>query len=189
MGPDSDDDDGRGDPPNMRLAFSERASCGSSTSSSSSLGLIFGPLTYDWSAISPRPKTPAGKSSSSSLSTTVGLVGFCWFRPAMVPEFEFVRDSRFSRLIVLFLLCPSPSQPLLPKLPFLISARDGAAAVTFAVASHMPAGGADSMNRRDALRSLPVVEAPEEPRFRVRSLLLVGLEGDNGEVGRDEEIS
>ena len=65
-----------------------------------------------------------------------------------------------SSLTLLYLLCTSPSQPPFPKLPLRISKGVGACARTLPVACHMPEGGLDSRNRREALRiRLLVVES------------------------------
>ena len=91
-------------------------------------------------------------------------------------------------LVVLFLLalsrlCPSSSHPLLPKLPRRISASEGAFAAASPVAAHIPLGGLDSMNLRDAPRSrLPDAEAPELPRCLASLLEEVGGELWGSEV-------
>ncbi len=77
-----------------------------------------------------------------------------------------------SSLTVLFLLCPSSSQPPYPKLPLRISKGVGACARTLPVACHMPEGGLDSRNRKEALRIRLLV---------VDSRLRLGESGEPGE--------
>lgn len=78
---------------------------------------------------------------------------------------EPVLDNRvLLSLCTLFLLCPSSSHPLLPKLPRRMSDSAGALETASPVADHMPEGRLDSMNFMDALRRRP--EAPDAPRGR-----------------------
>ena len=67
---------------------------------------------------------------------------------------EFCLDNRLtlSSLTVLFRRWIGPSHPLCEKLPRRISESDGASASALPVASHMPNGGLDSKNLREALR-------------------------------------
>ena len=80
--------------------------------------------------------------------------------PGVCPDDVLDNLLILSSLTVLFLLCPSSSQPPCPKLPLRISKGVGAWARTLPVACHMPEGGLDSRNRREALRiRLLVVES------------------------------
>ena len=95
--------------------------------------------------------------------------------PGVCPDDVLDNLLILSSLTVLFLLCPSSSQPPWPKLPLRISRGVGAWARTLPVACHMPEGGLDSRNRREALRiRLLVVES----RFVVESRLRLGEPGD-----------
>lgn len=143
--------------------------------------LAFG--AYDCSSILPRPTNLENGSSSlssvvtglldsllvfgtpsasSSVSVCGGIciVGLLPMLPGVCADG--VRDNLLilSSLMVLFLLCPSSSQPPCPKLPLRISKGVGACARTLPVACHMPEGGLDSRKRREALRiRLLVVES------------------------------
>ena len=80
--------------------------------------------------------------------------------PGVCPDDVLDNLLILSSLTVLFLLCPSSSQPPCPKLPLRISKGVGAWARTLPVACHIPEGGLDSRNRREALRiRLLVVES------------------------------
>ena len=87
---------------------------------------------------------------------------------------------------MLFLRCPSPSHPPLPKLPRLISASDGAFATASPVAAHIPRGGFDSSILSEAARSLL---EPVEPRFRVGDDGFEPKVGEVGEPDMEEEVS
>ena len=81
--------------------------------------------------------------------------------------------------MLLCLRCIGPSHPLWEKLPLRISIGVGALASTFPVASHIPEGGLDSRNLREALRKRPVT--PDELLDPAVSRLvdcLVGVVGD-----------
>lgn len=105
--------------------------------------------------ISPRSATFGNEWSPSFGDSKCESNGFVADLPRLPGVFaEDCLDNllTLSWLTVLFLLCDSPSHPLWPKLPLRISIREGACARTVPVACHIPEGGLDSRNLREALR-------------------------------------
>ena len=142
-------------------------SSSSMASSSSSLGIASGSATLFgvgfglgvklWLSIRSRPKNFANSSSLSySWCVSIGP-GVDFAVPGVWAEFVLESRSTFSSFVTLCLLCIGPSQPLCEKLPRRISRGVGAFAKTSPVASHMPEGGLDSRNLREALRNRPVI--------------------------------
>ena len=136
-------------------------------SSSSSVGIASGSATlfgagFDlgvklWLSIRSGPKNFANSSSLSySWCVSIGP-GVDFVVPGVWAEPVLESRSTFSSFVTLCLLCIGPSQPLCEKLPRRISRAVGAFAKTSPVASHMPEGGLDSRNLREALRSRPVI--------------------------------